>query len=73
MREFRQHAADIIRRVRQGERVILTYRGAPVARLVRSDDQQPDAGDPFYRLHALADAAGQSLTNRQMDSCIYGQ
>lgn len=34
IRELRQHTAAIVRRVRQGQEVLITYRGRPVARIL---------------------------------------
>lgn len=73
MLESRQNAEGIIRRVRQRERMVLTYRRKPVIRLVPVGYPQPYADDPFYRLDRLADAKGQSLTNREIDRIIYGR
>ena len=71
MREFRQNVTSVIRRVSKGERIVLTYRGKPAIRLAPVCVRQPEADDPFYRLGQLADAKGQSLTNRKMDRIIY--
>ena len=70
--EFRKKAQSILRRARQGERMILTYRGKPVMRLEPINEAEPDSGDPFYNLANLTIEGGVSLTNRQMDSAIYG-
>jgi len=72
MLEFRHNAERIIERVRRGERMVLTYRGKPVVRLEPICDETAEPDDPFYALDALADAKGQSLTNREMDDVIYG-
>ena len=73
MLEFRQHAQQIVRRVRQGQSVILTYRGRPAARLEPLTDVGAQADDRFYRLADLADGAGESLSNREVDEAVYGQ
>ena len=74
MVEFRRHAASIIRRVRRGKRFILTYRGKPVLRLepVRTGDEISE-DDPFYTLGRIADAGGRKLSNKQMDTIVYGK
>ncbi len=72
MLEFRHNAERIIARVGRGERMILTYRGKPVVRLEPICDEPGQPTDPFYALDTLADAKGQSLTNRRMDDIIYG-
>ncbi len=72
MLEFRRCAEQVIQELRQGERMVLTYRGQPVARLEPISDPTIDAADPFYSLDRLADVKGEPLTNRQMDEIIYG-
>jgi prevent-host-death family protein len=72
MLDFRRNAETIVLRVQNGERLILTYRGKPVARLEPIADPLVNEDDPFYRLGELADSNGKSLTNEQMDQAIYG-
>jgi antitoxin (DNA-binding transcriptional repressor) of toxin-antitoxin stability system len=72
MLEFRRHAERIIAQVQKGERMILTRRGKPVARLEPIRGNSVDADDPFYSLCELAEPAG-SLTNRRIDEILYGQ
>ena len=72
MLEFREDAAGIVERVRNGERLILTYRGQPVVRLEPIRKDSIGGEDPFYSLDRLAGEAGQSLTNDQMDDIVYG-
>jgi prevent-host-death family protein len=69
--EFRRHAGSVIRKVRQGKRLLLTYRGKPVMRLepIRESKISPD--DPFYAITQLATAKGQSLTNEEIDQIVY--
>lgn len=71
MLELRRNAQGIIDEVRRGERFVLTHRGKPMAR-IEPLDSAPEAEDPFYSLADLADAEGESLTNREMDQTIYG-
>ena len=72
MLEFRQSAEKVIAQIMKGQRMVLTYRGKPVARLEPISDDAVDGDDPFYALDQLADAKGRSLTNEQMDKTIYG-
>jgi len=72
MLEFRHKAAQVIATVRKGQRVILTYRGKPVARLEPIEADAVNADDPFYRLSQLAGGGGKSLTNESMDQVVYG-
>jgi antitoxin (DNA-binding transcriptional repressor) of toxin-antitoxin stability system len=72
MLEFRLDAERIIAQVQKGQRMILTHRGKPVARLEPIGAGAPDPDDPFYSLTDLAEP-GQSLSNSQIDECVYGQ
>ncbi|HMP77384.1 MAG TPA: type II toxin-antitoxin system prevent-host-death family antitoxin [Kiritimatiellia bacterium] len=68
--QFRRDAGGVLGRVKRGQQVVLTVRGKPVARL------SPVEGgitknDPLYRLAGLADEAGGSLTNRDIDRLVY--
>ncbi len=71
MLDFRRDARTVIERVRRGQRVLLTYRGRPMARI---EPIVPDATpeDPFYALAGEAVPAGPGLTNRQIDETLYG-
>ena len=72
MLEFRKNALEIVRCVQRGQSIVLTYRGKAVAQL-QPPSAYPPADDPFYSLPDLADAAGESLTNQQIDQTLYGQ
>ncbi len=72
MLEFRKHAETILTRVRKGQRLVLTHRGRPVARLEPLRHTLPDPDDPAYRLYELADSRGESLTNEEIDRTVYG-
>ena len=72
MLEFRHDAERIIEKVRNGQRMILTYRGKAVLRLEPIGDDSVDEQDSFYELDRLADSRGRTLSNRQMDKIIYG-
>jgi prevent-host-death family protein len=69
--EFRRDADAVIRKVRQGKRLILTYRGKPVMRLEPIQEQRLGADDPFYSLAQLAAPKGESLTNEEIDQIVY--
>ena len=73
MLEFRKDAEHVVRQVQAGERLILTYRGKPVARLEPMEETTVDVTDPFYSLDRLADAEGKSLSNREMDDILYAR
>ncbi len=73
MLELRQHAREIVERVRRGQRFVLTYRGRPTARIEPlADADGVRENDAFYRLAELADSAGEAMSNREMDEAIYG-
>jgi prevent-host-death family protein len=72
MLDFRKHADKIIAQVQKGQRLILTFRGKPVARLEPIQPTSVPDDDPFYTLPQLSDH-GESLTNKQIDDILYGQ
>lgn len=69
--EFRRDAEAIIRKVRRGKRLVMTYRGKPVLRLEPIEASAPSPDDPFYRLARLATADGRALTNEEIDQIVY--
>jgi prevent-host-death family protein len=71
MLEFRRDAEAVIRKVRRGQRLIMTYRGKPVIRLEPIQSTAPRPDDPFYRLAHLATAEGRPLTNEEIDQIVY--
>ena len=73
MVELRQDAEGVLRRVQQGEQLILTYRGKPVARLSPYGLSIPPVDDPLYRLAEFSIDSGESLDNEEMDAIIYGR
>ena len=70
--EFRKNAEGVLRRIRQGESVLLTRRGRPAARLEPVGASSVELDDPIYHLGTLAAARGKSLTNEEIDRVIYG-
>lgn len=74
MVEFRRDAQRALLRVQRGERLLITYRGKPIARL---EPVLPERGavlddDPLLRIDDFAvDGPGGRLTNRQMDRFVY--
>ena len=69
--QFRRDAENIIRKVAQGKRLILTYRGRPVMRLEPIREVPIDANDSFYTLPQAAIENGRSLTNEEIDQIVY--
>jgi len=70
--EFRRDAVAVIRKVRQGKRLIMTYRGQPVMRLEPIAKRNPDKDDPIYKLGELATSTARPLTNEKIDKTVYG-
>jgi prevent-host-death family protein len=70
--EFRRDAKAVIRKVRQGKRLIMTYRGRPVMRLEPIATSTPSKEDPIYKLGELGTSAGQPVTNEEIDQIVYG-
>lgn len=71
MTELRRNAEGVLRRIEQGENLILTYRGKPAARLMPYTTPLPQPDDPIYRLADFAAPGGESLQNEQIDAiCI---
>ncbi len=73
MLDFRKSANRILRNVREGQRITLTYRGKPVARIEPIIETAPGKDDPFFHLSDLAEQVGDSLTNEEIDETLYGR
>lgn len=74
MLEFRRDARRILEAVRRGERLVLTYRGEAVARLVpvRSEPESVPDDDPIFRIDDFAvDGPGGELANEEIDRLVY--
>jgi antitoxin (DNA-binding transcriptional repressor) of toxin-antitoxin stability system len=69
--EFRRDAERIIRRVQQGKRFVLTYRGRPVMRLEPIVNREIGPADPFYSLDQIAISGGKPLSNEEIDRIVY--
>ncbi len=63
----------VLRAVKAGRALTLTYRNRPLARIVplQTEPEIPE-DDPIFRLHELAEPIGP-LTNAQIDAAIYGK
>lgn len=70
--DFRLDAERILAQVMQGQRMVLTRRGKPVARLEPIVEETHDINDSFYSLTDLAEK-GKSLSNKQIDDILYGK
>lgn len=74
MLEFRQDAEAVVRRLQQGEHLMLTYRGKAVAQLQPIQTDLIRADDPFYQLgkDAKATKLTEPLDNETIDNLLYG-
>lgn len=72
MLDLRRRAGAVVGAVQRGERLVLTYRGRPVMRLEPVVSNAAIEDDAFYRLAALADRRGDSLSNEDIDAILYG-
>ena len=75
MLEFRQNAEGVLRRVARGERLVLSHRGKPVARiepLAEHSDIDP-VTDPFLSISGRAKPSPKGRTKHEdIDRYIYG-
>ena len=63
----------VLRAVKAGRSLTLTYRSKPLARIVPLKEEQAiPEDDPIFRLDELAEPIGP-LTNAQIDAIVYGQ
>ncbi len=69
--EFRRDARGIIRQLRKGQRMILTYRGVAVARMEPMTEEAVAEDDPIYSLGDIAVRGLASSSNEEIDRLIY--
>jgi prevent-host-death family protein len=63
----------VLRAVKAGRSLTLTYRNKPLARIVPLNEELPIAkNDPIFRLDELSEPIGP-LTNTEIDRLIYGE
>jgi prevent-host-death family protein len=71
--EMRFQFGRILRAVKAGRSLTLTYRNKPLARIVPIMDRPKiSSSDPVFRLHELAQPIGP-LTNAEIDAALYGR
>ena len=71
--ELRLKFDRVLKAVRQGRSLTLTYRNKPLARIVPlKEEHLLQEDDPIYRMYERAEPIGAPLTNREMDQLIYG-
>jgi prevent-host-death family protein len=70
--DMRFQFGRILRAVKQGRSLTLTYRNKPLARIVPLASQpEIPPEDPIFHLHELAEPIGP-LTNTDIDAAVYG-
>ncbi len=69
MLELRLNTKKIIKQVQNGQSLILTSIGHPVARIEPIVQETQDPNDPFFLLSGIGKRA--SLSNAEMDGIIY--
>jgi prevent-host-death family protein len=71
--ELRLKFDRVLKAVKQGRSLTLTYRNKPLARIVPLKEERPlSEDDPIYRMYEFAEFIGAPLTNDEMDKLIYG-
>lgn len=71
--ELRLKFDRVLKAVKQGRTLTLTYRNKPLARIVPlKEEQSLSEDDPIYRMYEFAKPIGAPLTNDEIDKLIYG-
>ncbi|MDD5261241.1 MAG: type II toxin-antitoxin system prevent-host-death family antitoxin [Methylacidiphilales bacterium] len=76
MLEFRRNAAGILKRLAKGERMLLSHRGRPAARLepIHATASQSPLNDPFLTIGARAKPSPKGKTRHaDIDAILYGR
>jgi prevent-host-death family protein len=75
MLEFRKNAESVLRRVAKGERLVLSHRGKPAARLEPlAAGPSPAPDDPFLGIGQRATRSPRGKTKHQeIDRILYGR
>jgi prevent-host-death family protein len=76
MLEFRQDAEGVLRRVARGERLVLSHRGKPAARLepLERTVSHDLENDPFLSVRRRATASPKGKTRHaDIDRIVYGR
>jgi antitoxin (DNA-binding transcriptional repressor) of toxin-antitoxin stability system len=76
MLEFRQDAEGVLRRIAKGERLVLSHRGKPAARLEPFTVAPPadPLTDPFLGIGRRAKPSPKGKTDhREIDRIVYGR
>jgi prevent-host-death family protein len=71
--ELRLKFDRVLKAVKQGRSLTLTYRNKPLARIVPINQEHLlREDDPIYRMYEHAEPVGAPLTNEEIDRLIYG-
>ena len=71
--ELRLEFDRVLKALKQGRSLTLTYRNKPVARIVPIEEERVlGEDDPIYHMYELAEAIGSPLTNKDIDRLVYG-
>jgi prevent-host-death family protein len=76
MLEFRKNAEGVLRRVARGERLVLSHRGKPAARLepLAPAGRNDSENDPFLSVRRRATASPKGKTKHaDIDRILYGR
>jgi antitoxin (DNA-binding transcriptional repressor) of toxin-antitoxin stability system len=76
MLEFRRNAQGVLRRIAKGERLVLSHRGKPAARLepVTPGPSASLVDDPFLGIGRRATASPRGKTRHgEIDRILYGR
>jgi prevent-host-death family protein len=70
--EMRFEFGRILRAMKAGRPLTLTYRNKPLARIIPlKSNAAPSKDDAVFRLHEIAEPIGP-LTNAEIDAAVYG-
>jgi len=70
--DLRFNFSRVLKSVKRGRSLTLTYRNKPLARIVPIEDEPAlSKDDPIYHLYELAEPM-EPLTNEEIDKVIYG-
>ena len=71
--ELRLEFDRVLKALKQGRSLTLTYRNKPLARIVPIEEERVlREDDPIYHMYELAEAIGSPLTNMDIDRLVYG-
>lgn len=74
MLQFRQNAQSVLRRIAKGERLLLSHRGKPAARLEPVNASRGDASDPFLKIGSRVSSSPKGKTRHtDIDRILYGR